>query len=102
MTDEGVQIVFGEDVIRDELARYGDKVRAFEVSAKEEVDDIEVGKSGISAVVGTIGNDRVKKGANGGGISSGCSNNTGVIDPIATDGAADAASDGIIDIIVTN
>ena len=80
MTDEGVQIVFGEDVIRDELARYGDKFRAFEVGAKEEVDDIEVGKSGISAVVVTIGNDRVKKKANGGGISSGCGDNARVID----------------------
>ena len=62
MTDEGVQIVLGEDVMRDELARYGDEFRAFEVDAKEEVDDIEVGKSCISAVIVTIGNDRVKGG----------------------------------------
>ena len=32
--DEGVQIVFGKDVIRNELAGYGDKFRAFEVGAK--------------------------------------------------------------------
>ena len=70
MMYEGVQVVLGKDVIRDELAGYGDKFRAFEVGAGEEVNDIEVGKSGISAVVVTIGNNRVKKGANGGGISS--------------------------------
>ena len=61
MMDEGVQTVFGKDVIKDELAGYGDKFRAFEVGAEEEVNNIEVGKSGISAVVVTIGNDRVKK-----------------------------------------
>ena len=100
MMDEGVQIVFDENVIRNELAGYGDKFRAFEVGAGEEVNDIEVGKSGISAVVVTIGNDRVKKGANGGGISSGCGDNARVIDPVSTDGAADAASDLIVDVVV--
>ena len=77
--DESVQIVLGKDVIRDELAGYGDKFGAFEVSAQEEVDDIEVGKSGISAVIATIGDDRVKKGANGGGIGSSCGDNARVI-----------------------
>ena len=57
VTEESMKIVLGENVFGYEFAGYGDKFRAFEVGAEEEVNDIEVGKSGISAVVAAIGDD---------------------------------------------
>ena len=51
-------------------------------------------------MVVAIGNNRVKEGVNSGGISSGCSNDTWVIDPITAYGATDAASDLIIDLVI--
>ena len=51
-------------------------------------------------MVVAIGNNGVKEGAKSGGIGSSCSNNTWVIDSIATDCAADAASDFISYVIV--
>ena len=57
MMDESMKIVLGENVFWYKFTRYGDILRALKISAEEEVDNIEVGKSGISAVVMAIGNN---------------------------------------------
>ena len=70
------------------------------VSAEEEVDDIEVGKSGVSLVVAAIRNNGMKEGSDCSGVGGGCGDNARVVDSVSTDSSTDAASDFIVDFIV--
>lgn len=93
VTNKLVQIVFCEDIGRNELEWDRDKLRSVKGSAKKKVDNIKIGKASVSVIIVSVRDHRMEKSTNGEKVSSGGRNLTGIIYAIATDGTADTTSD---------